>query len=82
VLVARCERDSCGPLLEWRIESNAADLGPPQPPASTTTWPAWATWTLVGIGAATAASVALVASGVFETRPVETRFVFGGTRQE
>jgi hypothetical protein len=83
ILVARCERDTCGPLLEWRIESSAAGLrGPPQPPVSSTTWPAWATWTLVGIGAATAASVALVATGVFETRPVETRFVVGGTRQE
>ncbi|MBX3228048.1 MAG: hypothetical protein KIT84_27515 [Labilithrix sp.] len=82
VLVARCERDACGPLLEWRVE-HASVLAVPQPrDRSQSAWPAWATWTLVGLGAATAASVALVASGVFESRPVEHRFVVGGARQE
>ncbi len=80
VLVARCERDSCGPLLEWRLERFALS-GPPQP-SPKPGWPAWATWTLLGIGAVAATSVAVVASGVFETRPVEPRFVVGGVRQE
>jgi hypothetical protein len=80
VLVARCERDVCGPLLEWRLERFGAE-GPPQPPPNPG-WPSWATWMLVGVGAATATSVALVATGLFETRPVETRFVVGGARQE
>ncbi len=79
VLVARCERDVCGPLLEWRVERLTA--APPQSLTKTSHWPAWATWTLVGIGAGAAASAALVATGVFESRPVEPRFVVGGARQ-
>ncbi|MDF2693116.1 MAG: hypothetical protein K0S65_1499 [Labilithrix sp.] len=81
VLVARCERDACGPLLEWRVE-HLPTHGPPQAHGRLAGWPAWATWTLIGIGAATAASVALVATGVFESRPVEPRFIVGGARQE
>lgn len=80
VLVARCERDVCGPLLEWRVERFGTS-GPPQP-LSPRGWPSWATWMLVGIGAATATSVALVATGIFEARPVEPRFIVGGARQE
>lgn len=81
VRVARCERDTCGPLLEWRVE-RMPTYGPPQAHDKRSGWPAWATWAIVGIGAATATSVALVASGVFEARPVEPRFVVGGARQE
>jgi hypothetical protein len=81
LLVARCERDTCGPLLEWRVEKLDA-LGPPQVITRSPGWPRWATWTLLGIGAATATSVVLIAAGVFETRPVEQRFVVGGVRQE
>ncbi|MBN9165850.1 MAG: hypothetical protein J0I07_33175, partial [Myxococcales bacterium] len=81
VLVARCERDTCGPLLEWRTE-RLPTYGPPQAHSTVAGWPSWATWTLVGIGAATAASMAIIATGVFETRPVEPRFVVGGARQE
>jgi hypothetical protein len=80
VMVASCERDRCGPLLEWRVERRVLPEAP-QPPTQRR-WPAWATWTLVGIGAATATSVALIASGVFEGRAVEQRFVVGGARQE
>jgi hypothetical protein len=80
VLVARCERDRCGPLLEWRVERYGG--GPPQSVGSGAPWPSWATWTLLGIGAATATSVALVATGVFESRPTEPRFVAGGARVE
>ncbi len=81
VLVARCERDTCGPLLEWRLERYGAS-GPPQALGERRAWPGWATWTLVGVGAATAAAVTLVATGVFEARPVEQRFVAGGARVE
>ncbi|MBX3260340.1 MAG: hypothetical protein KF782_11670 [Labilithrix sp.] len=81
VLVARCERDVCGSLLEWRVE-RLPTYGPPQPHDRRAGWPAWATWAIVGIGAATATSVALIATGVFEARPVEPRFVVGGARQE
>jgi hypothetical protein len=81
VFVAQCQGETCGPLLEWRTERFGA-TGPPQPPSRSIAWPAWATWTLVGIGAATATSMALIATGVFETRPVETHFVVGGVRQE
>ncbi|MBX3201133.1 MAG: hypothetical protein KF894_23545 [Labilithrix sp.] len=81
VRVARCERDTCGPLLEWRVE-RMPTYGPPQAHDKRSGWPAWATWAIVGLGAATATSVALVASGVFEARPVEPRFVVGGARQE
>jgi hypothetical protein len=81
VLVARCEQGTCGPLLEWRTEQLPASFTP-QTHGKLAGWPGWATWTLVGIGAATAASVALIATGVFETRPVEPRFVVGGARQE
>ena len=81
VLVARCERDACGPLLEWRVE-RLPTYGPPQGHGPYAGWPSWATWALVGVGAATAASMALIATGVFEARPVEPRFVVGGARQE
>jgi hypothetical protein len=80
VLVARCERDTCGPLLEWRTDRGAA--GPPQGHLRDTSWPGWATWTLVGVGAMTATVVTLVATGVLEARPVEQRFIAGGARVE
>jgi hypothetical protein len=34
------------------------------------------------VGAATATVITLVATGVFESRPVEQRFVAGGARVE
>jgi hypothetical protein len=81
VFVARCERDQCGPLLEWRTEGFAA-AGPPQAESHAAGWPRWATWAIVGAGAVAAASIALVATGAFETRVTEPRFVVGGVRQE
>jgi hypothetical protein len=81
VLVARCERDTCGPLLEWRVE-RWGDGGPPQSLRKHSVWPGWATWTIIGVGAATATAITLVATGVFESRPVEQRFVAGGARVE
>lgn len=79
ILVARCERDACGPLLEWRTESLPVALAP-SPYRST--WPSWATWVLVGAVAATAGTVGLVATGALEQRPSEPRFVAGGVRNE
>jgi hypothetical protein len=80
VFVARCERDACGPLLEWRTEGLTP--GPAIPSTKARPWPAWATWTLVGFGAATATAITLVATGAFESRPSEPRFVAGGVRIE
>lgn len=88
IYVARCEQETCGPLLEWRVESSAR--GPESQVtssssgtnAATKTWPAWATWTLVGVGAAAAATLTLVAAGAFESHPVEPRFVAGGVKIE
>ncbi len=79
ILVARCERDACGPLLEWHTERFPAA---PPPIATRAPWPGWATWVLVGVGAAAAGTVGLVAAGAFETRPAEPRFVAGGVRNE
>lgn len=84
VLVARCERSSCGPFLEWRSESSlgAPNSGSEPPLARGAGWPAWATWTAIGVGAAVATTITLIATGVFESRPVEQRFVAGGVRHE
>jgi hypothetical protein len=79
LLVARCERDACSPLVEWRAERIA---GPSPRPAPKKTWPTWATITIVGVSAATAATVVLFAAGAFDKRDVESRFVLGGARQE
>lgn len=82
VLVARCERSACGPFLEWRSEGAFGAPGPPLVVPHGGPWPAWATWTAVGVGAALATTIALVASGVFESHPTEQRFVAGGVRVE
>ena len=58
------------------------DGGPPQSLGKRSTWPGWATWTVLGVGAATATAITLVATGVFESRPVEQRVVAGGARVE
>jgi hypothetical protein len=83
VLVARCERDACGPILEWRTAPIVS--GPPQGGSverARGAWPSWATWTLVGVGAAAVTTVALVATGSLEARENETRFVAGGVRTQ
>lgn len=79
VLVSRCERDQCTSLVEWR---RAADVAFEPTRDRAKPLPAWATWTVIGIGAATVASVVLIAAGAFESRPVESRFVLGGARSE
>lgn len=81
VSVARCERDRCAPLVEWRAVRRDVFVPTPRD-RSRAPLPAWATWTVVGISAATVASVVLVAAGAFESRPVETRFVVGGSRPQ
>lgn len=84
VLVARCERAACGPLLEWRVSGAldaTAGVAPPHVQRGGG-WPAWATWTVLGVGAVTATTITLIATGVFESRPTEQRFVAGGVRVE
>ena len=81
VLVARCHGSTCGPLLEWRSKSFAPIAAEPRPPQKAA-WPAWATWTAVGVGAAAAATITLIATGVFESRPTAERFTNGGARTE
>lgn len=82
ILVARCARDACGPFVEWRSESSLAS-GPNRASAPHRGgWPAWATWTAVGVGAVAATTITLIATGVLESRPIETRFVNGGVRTE
>lgn len=80
VLVATCQADRCGALLEWSSPpvANWAWTPPPQHPPGG--WPSWATWGLVGAGAVIATSVVLVASGALQTGPTETRFVSGGIK--
>ena len=81
LLVARCSGEQCEPLVEWHVDHGAV-----RPPAKVTAerkrWPAWATWTLVGFGAAGAAVVGIVASGVLQSRGTVQRFTVGGVRQE
>jgi hypothetical protein len=84
VLLARCERAVCGPLLEWRVTSSLeapAGVAPPDVRRGGA-WPAWATWTALGVGAVAATTITLIATGVFEARPTEQRFVGGGVRVE
>ena len=80
VLVARCTGHDCGPLAEWHEHHVAVQ--PPPPPAERKRWPAWATWTLVGVGAAGATVIGIVASGALQSRATESRFTVGGLRQE
>lgn len=81
VLIARCERSTCDALIEWRASARDVFVLPP-PDSSRSPLPGWATWTVVGISAATIASVVLIAAGTFESRPIETRFVVGGAKQQ
>lgn len=81
VLVARCTGHECGPLTEWHAH-HVAVRPSPQPPTERKRWPAWATWTLVGVGAAGAAVIGVVASGALQSRATEPRFTVGGLRQE
>jgi hypothetical protein len=94
VLVARCARSACGSFVEWRAEGSVEgggvgsgrtpgeQTGPRTPLPQSHGWPAWATWTTVGIGAVAATTLTLIATGVFESRTTEQRFVAGGVRVE
>ncbi len=82
VLIARCVRSECAPLVEWRSDDGATKALPPVTTTTAKGWPAWATWTLVGVGAAAATTLGLVAAGAFASPPTETRFVAGGVRTE
>jgi hypothetical protein len=80
VLVATCEADRCGALLEWDAPVSANWTWTPPPAHAAGGWPTWATWGLVGAGAVIATSVVLVASGALQSAPTETRFVSGGIK--
>jgi hypothetical protein len=80
VLVASCERERCGPLLEWRAPQRWSWTPPTEAPRRT--WPTWATLGLVGAGAAIATGVVLLAAGVFQSTPSESRFVSGGVKKQ
>ncbi|MDB4941395.1 MAG: hypothetical protein JWP97_929 [Labilithrix sp.] len=87
VLVARCEGPRCGPFVEWRSRGGlGGDPGDaseaPPPVVARSKWPAWATWTAVGVGAAVATTITLIATGAFESRATEPRFTAGGVRIE
>jgi len=82
VLVALCKAGRCGPLVEWSTPGPVSWT--PQPPSGEhhTGWPTWATWGLVGAGAVVATGVVLLASGVLQAAPTETRFVSGGIKSQ
>ena len=82
ILVATCEAARCGALLEWNAPGppNWAWTPPGEHPRRG--WPTWATWGLVGAGAVIATSAVLVASGVLQSAPTETRFVSGGIKPQ
>jgi hypothetical protein len=82
VLVARCAQSACGPFLEWRSEGGFAPGRDTPVAPHGGSWPAWATWTALGVGAVAATTITLIATGVFESRPTEPRFVAGGVRVE
>lgn len=84
VLVARCAGSTCGSFVEWRSDGGllASAPGDSRAPDSREGLPAWATWTAIGVGAVAAATIAVIATGVLETRPTEERFVAGGVRIE
>lgn len=78
--VAMCEPGRCGPLLPWNAPATWTWTPPPE--HSEGGWPTWATFGLVGAGAVIATGVVLVASGVFQAAPAETRFVSGGVKTQ
>jgi hypothetical protein len=86
VRVARCERDHCGPAMDWHAQAAWAWLPPPgrqTEPDRGRRWPAWVTWGVLGAGAAIAGGVAIgFATGAFQTAPSETRFVSGGVKRQ
>jgi hypothetical protein len=87
VRVAMCEAHACGPLVEWRWRAPSpttwAWTPPPDRGAATRGgWPSWATWGLVGAGAVIATGVVILATGVLQPAPAETRFISGGIKAQ
>jgi hypothetical protein len=80
VLVAICEKDRCGPSVEWRDPGAWVTAPPAEAPKGR--WPAWATWALVGASVGIAAGAVIAASGVLQPAPAETRFVNGGIKTQ
>ena len=84
VRVATCETDRCGPALAWRAPrlSMPWTWSPPVERGNDGKRLPWAAWSLVGVGVAIATGVVIVASGVLQPAPTETRFVSGGIKRQ
>jgi hypothetical protein len=82
VRVASCEAARCGVLLDWRPPGSGGWTWKLPPERTRAGWPGWATWGLVGAGAVIATTVVVVASGVLQAPPGETRFVSGGVKAQ
>jgi hypothetical protein len=80
IRVATCERNACGPLVEWRVLSYAQESHDTNAADSNSAWPAWVKWSIAGVCVVAAGTTALIASGAFKTRPTETHFVNGGLK--
>jgi hypothetical protein len=78
IMVASCSASRCAAPVAWRLSAPWAEP-PPAPPAERR-WPAWATWSVVGAGAAVAATVVLASA--LRTTPTETRFVSNSIKTE
>jgi len=78
--IATCEKERCGPLVEWRVGTARLPSGPSTEEPRPGRWPAWATWTAFGAGIAVATTVALAATGAFDKQRSEARFVNGGVK--
>ncbi len=80
VRAAVCEEAVCGPLVLWQLHSGA--LGPlAPPPKPDKKRGVWIGVVVVGVVVVVAVtSIALAASGAFDSAPHETKFVGGGLK--
>ena len=79
IRIATCEEHRCGALFDWHSPLPWT-WSPPAEPDRRKGWPAWATWSIAGGGALVAAAAVVLASGVLQPAPSETRFVGGGVQ--
>jgi hypothetical protein len=74
--VAMCHESHCGPLLPWRASDGETFSGSAQPDHEPGGIPAWLSWTIAGVATATATSLVLWQTGVFDApTPGSTKFV-------
>jgi hypothetical protein len=80
IRVAECEGERCGPWVIWQTRaSSLAPVLPPRRPGHKKTSP-WIAVAAVVLAAAMVTGITLVAAGVFDSPPHETRFVGGGVK--